>query len=95
MVDKYIKYKGAIQPQTIQLATDQKLKQLQNLGYKQGKDYEVVSKKIALQRNAKGGLAKKKAKTVKKVVKALKKASKTHAKQAKTLSKIIKRRVKV
>ena len=93
MVTKYIKYKGSVQPKTIQLATDQKLKELQNAGFRQGKDYEVVSEKIAKQ--AKGGLAKKKAKTVKKVVKALKKASKTHAKQAKTLSKIIKRRVKV
>ena len=95
MVDKYIKYKGAIQPQTIQLATDQKLKQLQNLGYKQGKDYEVVSKKIALQRNAKGGLAKKKVKKVKKVIKGLKKASKLHAKQARTLKGVIKKRYKI
>ena len=95
MVTKYIKYKGSVQPKTIQLASDQKLKELQNAGFRQGKDYEVVSKKIALEKNAKGGLVKKKAKTVKKVVKALKKASKTHAKQAKTLSKVIKRRVKV
>ena len=83
-----------MKPKGLTMATDAKLKQLKNAGFRQGKDYEVVSKKIAFG-SAKGGLAKKKAKTVKKVVKALKKASKTHAKQAKTLSKVIKRRVKV
>ena len=49
MVTKYIKYKGSVQPKTIQLASDQKLKELQNAGFRQGKDYEVVSKKIAKQ----------------------------------------------
>ncbi len=95
MSDRYIKYKGTMKPPSPPLATDKLLKELQNAGFRQGKDYEVVSKKIALEKNAKGGLAKKKTKTVKKVVKALKKASKTHAKQAKTLNKVIKRRVKV
>ena len=94
MNDKYIKYTGTMKPKSPPLATDKLLKELRNAGFRQGKDYEVVSKKIAFG-SAKGGLAKKKAKSVKKVVKALKKASKTHAKQAKTLSKVIKRRVKV
>ena len=41
-------------------ATDAKLLQLRKVGYKQGKDYEVVSKKIALERKKRGGLVKKK-----------------------------------
>ena len=93
MVTKYIKYKGSIQPVKIQLATDQKLRELQNAGFRQGKDYEVVSEKIAKQ--AKGGLAKKKVKKVKKVIKGLKKASKLHAKQARTLKGVIKKRYKI
>ena len=84
MVTKYIKYKGSVQPKTIQLASDQKLKELQNAGFRQGKDYEVVSKKIALGKN-KGGI-------VKKVIKGLKKASKSHAKQARTLQKVIRKK---
>ena len=95
MVTKYIKYKGSVQPKTIQLASDQKLKELQNAGFRQGKDYEVVSKKIALENKAKGGLAKKKVKKVKKVIKGLKKASKLHAKQARTLKGVIKKRYKI
>ena len=43
-------------------ATDEKLNQLRLAGYKQGKDYEVVSKKIALEKNKRGGLVKKKKK---------------------------------
>ena len=71
------------------MATDAKLAQLRKVGYKQGKDYEVVSKKIALERKKNGGLVKKK---VTKVIKGLKKASKTHAKQARTLQKVIRKR---
>ena len=43
-------------------ATDAKLAQLRKVGYKQGKDYDVVSKKIALERKKRGGLVKKKKK---------------------------------
>ena len=95
MVTKYIKYKGPVQPVKIQLASDQKLRELQNAGFKQGRDYDVVSKKIALEKKAKGGLAKKKVKKVKKVIKGLKKASKLHAKQARTLKGVIKKRYKI
>ena len=90
MVTKYIKFKGSIKPKGLTMATDAKLKQLKNTGFRQGKDYEVVSKKIALGK-AKGGSVKKK---VSKVIKGLKKASKTHAGQARTLSSI-KKRIKV
>ena len=90
MATKYIKFKGSIKPKGLTMATDAKLKQLKNTGFRQGKDYEVVSKKIALGK-AKGGSVKKK---VSKVIKGLKKASKTHASQARTLSSI-KRRIKV
>ena len=79
-----------MKPKGLTMATDAKLKQLKNTGFRQGKDYEVVSKKIALGK-AKGGSVKKK---VSKVIKGLKKASKTHASQARTLSSI-KRRIKV
>ena len=58
MVTKYIKFKGSIKPKGLTLATDAKLKQLKNTGFRQGKDYEVVSKKIALGKN-KGGAVKK------------------------------------
>ena len=54
MVTKYIKFKGSIKPKGLTLATDAKLKQLKNTGFRQGKDYEVVSKKIALGKS-KGG----------------------------------------
>ena len=93
MVTKYIKYKGTMKPLSPPLATDKLLKELQNAGFRQGKDYEVVSEKIAKQ--AKGGLAKKKVKKVKKVIKGLKKASKLHAKQARTLKGVIKKRYKI
>ena len=86
---KYIKFKGSLQPKSLMMATDAKLAQLRKVGYKQGKDYEVVSKKIALERKKNGGLVKKK---VTKVIKGLKKASKTHAKQARTLQKVIRKR---
>jgi hypothetical protein len=88
-VVKYIKFKGSLQPKSLMMATDAKLAQLRKVGYKQGKDYEVVSKKIALERKKNGGLVKKK---VTKVIKGLKKASKTHAKQARTLQKVIRKR---
>ena len=45
MVTKYIKFKGSMRPKGLTLATDSKLKQLKNSGFRQGKDYEVVSKK--------------------------------------------------
>ena len=59
---KYIKFKGSLQPKSLMPATDAKLLQLRKVGYKQGKDYEVVSKKIALERKKRGGLVKKKKK---------------------------------
>ena len=58
MVTKYIKFKGSMRPKGLTLATDSKLKQLKNTGFRQGKDYEVVSKKIALQKK-RGGKIKK------------------------------------
>jgi len=58
MVTKYIKFKGSMRPKGLTLATDSKLKQLKNSGFRQGKDYEVVSKKIALQKK-RGGKIKK------------------------------------
>ena len=90
MVTKYIKFKGSIKPKGLTMATDAKLKQLKNTGFRQGKDYEVVSKKIALGKS-RGGSVKKK---VSKMIKGLKKASKTHAGQARTLNSI-KKRIKV
>jgi len=59
---KYIKFKGPLQPKSLMPATDAKLLQLRKVGYKQGRDYEVVSKKIALERKKRGGLVKKKKK---------------------------------
>ena len=90
MVTKYIKFKGSMKPKGLTMATAAKLKQLKNTGFRQGKDYEVVSKKIALGKS-RGGSVKKK---VSKMIKGLKKASKTHAGQARTLSSI-KKRIKV
>ena len=58
MVTNYIKFKGSMRPKGLTLATDSKLKQLKNSGFRQGKDYEVVSKKIALQKK-RGGKIKK------------------------------------
>ncbi len=63
---KYIKFKGSLQPKSLMPATDAKLNQLRLAGYKQGKDYDVVSKKIALEKNKRGGLVKKKKKKKKK-----------------------------
>jgi len=59
---KYIKFKGSLQPKSLMPATDAKLLQLKKVGYKQGKDYDIVSKKIALERKKRGGLVKKKKK---------------------------------
>ena len=59
---KYIKFKGSLQPKSLMPATDAKLLQLRKVGYKQGKDYDIVSKKIALERKKRGGLVKKKKK---------------------------------
>ena len=44
------------------MATDAKLAQFRKVGYRRGKDYDVVSKKIALERKKRGGLVKKKKK---------------------------------
>ena len=56
---KYILFKGGLQPKNPMKATDSKLKELSNVGYSQGKDYEVVSLKILEdmlgKKNAKGG----------------------------------------
>ncbi len=60
---RYILFKGRLQPKNPMKATDLKLKELRTIGYKQGKDYDVVSKKILdskLGRNKKGGKIKKK-----------------------------------
>ena len=59
---KYIKFKGSLQPKSLMPATDAKLLQLRKVGYKQGKDYDIVSKKIAIERKKRGGLVKKKKK---------------------------------
>ena len=92
MAEKYILFKGSLRPKSLMLASDSKLKQLSKVGYKQGKDYEVVSKKIALERKKNGGLVKKKVTKVNKVIKGLKKASNLHAKQARTLQKVIRKK---
>ena len=47
--DKYIKFIGSsMQPLTPMKATDAKLKELSGVGYKQGKDYDIVPLKIIL-----------------------------------------------
>ena len=46
MSEKYILYKGKMQPKEPVKATESKLKELKKIGYKQGKNYDIVSKKI-------------------------------------------------
>jgi len=54
MGDKYILFSGNLNPLTPMKATDAKIKEISSLGYKQGKDYNIVPLKIALG-NKKGG----------------------------------------
>ena len=51
---KYILFKGSIKPKEPVVATPSVLKGLSGVGYKQGKDYDVVSYKV-LTKNKKGG----------------------------------------
>tara|TARA_Y100000296_G_scaffold75187_1_gene94566 strand:- start:175 stop:510 length:336 start_codon:yes stop_codon:yes gene_type:complete len=46
MAEKYILFKGKIQSKEPMKATESKLKELKKIGYKQGKNYDIVSKKI-------------------------------------------------
>ena len=46
MAEKYILYKGKMQPKEPVKATESVLKKLKKIGYKQGKNYDIVSKKI-------------------------------------------------
>jgi len=53
---KYILFKGGLQPKNPMKATDSKIKELSSVGYKQGKDYDLVPLKIITDsKNAKGG----------------------------------------
>jgi|3_EtaG_2_1085321.scaffolds.fasta_scaffold39883_1 hypothetical protein len=42
----YILFKGSMNPKSPMMATEDKLKELSSIGYKQGKDYDIVSLKI-------------------------------------------------
>ena len=55
--DRYILFKGGLQPRDPMKATDSKLKEISGAGYKQGKDYDIVPLKIILdlRGNKKGG----------------------------------------
>ena len=46
MSEKYILFKGKMQPKEPMKATESKLKELKKVGYKQGRNYDIVSKKI-------------------------------------------------
>ena len=46
MAEKYILFKGKMQPKEPMKATESKLKELKKVGYKQGRNYDIVSKKI-------------------------------------------------
>mgnify|MGYP003153600229 FL=1 len=46
--DRYILFKGGLQPRDPMKATDSKLKEISGAGYKQGKDYDIVPLKIIL-----------------------------------------------
>ena len=46
--DRYILFKGNMQPLTPMKATDSKLKEISRAGYKQGRDYDIVPLKIIL-----------------------------------------------
>ena len=50
MVTKYIKFKGSMRPKGLTLATDSKLKQLKNSGFRQGKDMKLFQKKLHCKR---------------------------------------------
>jgi len=53
---KYILFSGGLQPKNPMKATDSKIKELSNAGYKHGKDYDLVPLKIITgNKNAKGG----------------------------------------
>ena len=43
---RYVLFKGSMQPKDKVVATDSKLKELSSIGYRQGKDYEIVSLKV-------------------------------------------------
>ena len=45
MVTKYIKFKGSMKPKGLTMATDAKLKQLKNTGFRQGKIMRWSQKK--------------------------------------------------
>ncbi len=56
--DRYILFKGSTQPLTPMKATDSKLKEISRVGYRQGRDYDIVPLKIILDlrgKNKKGG----------------------------------------
>ena len=42
----YILFKGSLNPKNPMMATEDKLKELSSIGYKQGKDYDIVSLKV-------------------------------------------------
>jgi len=46
--DRYILFKGGLQPRDPMKATDAKIKEISGAGYKQGKDYDIVPLKIIL-----------------------------------------------
>ena len=58
---KYILFKGNMQPLGPMRATDSKLKEISRVGYRQGRDYDIVPLKIILDlrsKNKKGGTIK-------------------------------------
>ena len=63
---RYILFKGSLQPKNRMKATDSNLNKLTKVGYRQGKDYEIVSLKILEdmlgKKNKKGGKIKASAK---------------------------------
>jgi len=62
--NKYILFKGGLQPKSPMAATDSKLKELSSVGYKQGQHYDIVPLKIILDsrksKEKKGGKVKSK-----------------------------------
>ena len=62
--NKYILFKGGLQPKSPMAATDSKLKELSSIGYKQGQHYDIVPLKIILDsrksKEKKGGKVKSK-----------------------------------
>ena len=44
--NKYILYLGSMNPKNYVKRTDEKIKELRSFGYKQGKDYDIVSWKV-------------------------------------------------